>query len=134
MSKVGLFIIKEHKSSITKKKIFNEFLKILNDDLENVVFSETKDGLDTLYVFLDIEKQKKIYDLFKKYSVLSSYKDLTKNFLYQKNLDIIFNNDEFKKILIKFLDSNLDKDTVLDKINDLGISSLNEIDYNILKK
>jgi hypothetical protein len=134
MSKVGLFIIKEHKSSITKKKIFNEFLKILNDDLENVVFSETKDGLDMLYVFLDIEKQKKIYDLFKKYSVLSSYKDLTKNFLYQKNLDIIFNNDEFKKILIKFLDSNLDKDTVLDKINDLGISSLNEIDYNILKK
>jgi hypothetical protein len=134
MSKVGLFIIKEHKSSITKKKIFNEFLKILNDDLENVVFSETKDGLDMLYVFLDIEKQKKIYDLFKKYSVLSSYKDLTKIFLYQKNLDIIFNNDEFKKILIKFLDSNLDKDTVLDKINDLGISSLNEIDYNILKK
>jgi hypothetical protein len=134
MSKVGFFIIKEHKSSITKKKIFNEFLKILNDDLENVVFSETKDGLDMLYVFLDIEKQKKIYDLFKKYSVLSSYKDLTKNFLYQKNLDIIFNNDEFKKILIKFLDSNLDKDTVLDKINDLGISSLNEIDYNILKK
>ena len=35
---------------------------------------------------------------------------------------------------IEFLESHLDSDTVLDKINDMGIQSLNEIDYKILEQ
>jgi hypothetical protein len=87
-----------------------------------------------LYVFLDIEKHKEIYHLFKKYNVLLSYKNLTDSFLYQKNLNPIFNGGDFKEVLIDFLENNLDKDTILDKINDMGIESLNEVDYKILKK
>ena len=54
--------------------------------------------------------------------------------LYQKNLSPIFNGGDFKEVLINFLENNLDKDTILDKINDMGIESLNEVDYKILKK
>jgi acyl carrier protein len=41
---------------------------------------------------------------------------------------------EFKDVLVNFLENNLDKDIILDKINDLGIDSLNEVDYKILKQ
>jgi len=59
---------------------------------------------------------------------------LTSEFLYQKDLNSIFYNGDFKDVLVNFLESNLDKDTILDKINDMGIDSLNEVDYKILQK
>jgi hypothetical protein len=65
---------------------------------------------------------------------LLSYKNLTDSFLYQKDLNPIFNGGEFKETLVSFLEANLDKDTILDKINDMGIDSLNEVDYKILQK
>ena len=36
--------------------------------------------------------------------------------------------------MVVSLKSNLDKNTILDKINDMGIDSLNEVDYKILQK
>lgn len=134
MTQVGLFIVGEHKSKLMKKKIFNKLMTILDGDLKNVAYSENPEGLDMLYVFLDIEKHKEIYNLFNQYSVLVSYKNLTSEFLYQKDLNSIFYNGDFKDVLFNFLESNLDKDTILDKINDMGIDSLNEVDYKILQK
>jgi hypothetical protein len=87
-----------------------------------------------LYVFLELDKHEEIYNLFSKYKTLVSYKNLTKTFLYQKDLNSIFNMGEFKDVLVNFLENNLDKDIILDKINDLGIDSLNEVDYKILKQ
>jgi hypothetical protein len=135
MTQVGLFIVKDHKSEFMKKKIFNNLMNIFGDDhISNVAYGENADGLDMLYVFLSIEKHKDIYDLFIQYDILSSYKNLTKEFLYQENLNSIFNEGDFKEVLVNFLNNNLDKDTILDKINDLGIDSLNEVDYKILKQ
>jgi hypothetical protein len=105
-----------------------------NDGLENLAYSENEYGYDMLYVFSDIEKHKEVYQLFEKYDMLISYKNLTQTFLYQKDLNSIFNDGNFKNVLLNFLENNLDKDTILDKINDLGIDSLNEVDYKILKK
>lgn len=135
MTQVGLFIIDEPNSNFMKRKIFNFLMNIFSEsDLKNIAYCENNDGKDMLYVFLDIEKHKEIYNLFKKYDVLLSYKNLTSSFLYQKDLNPIFNGGEFKNVLINFLESNLDKDMILDKINDMGIDSLNEVDYKILQK
>jgi hypothetical protein len=134
MTQVGLFIVADHKSKFMKKKIFNKLMDIFSGDLGNVAYCDNPEGLDMLYVFLDIEKHKEIYELFKQYDVLVSYKNLTSEFLYQKELNSIFNDGEFKEVLVNFLESNLDKDTILDKINDMGIDSLNEVDYKILQK
>jgi hypothetical protein len=134
MTQVGLFIVADHKSKFMKKKIFNKLMDIFSSDLGNVAYCDNPEGLDMLYVFLDIEKHKEIYELFKQYDVLVSYKNLTSEFLYQKELNSIFNDGEFKEVLVNFLESNLDKDTILDKINDMGIDSLNEVDYKILQK
>ena len=119
-----------------KLKRHNYFLMNIfsENDLKNIAYCDDNIGKDMLYVFLDIEKHKEIYHLFKKYNVLLSYKNLTDSFLYQKNLNPIFNGGDFKEVLINFLENNLDKDTILDKINDMGIESLNEVDYKILKK
>lgn len=134
MTQVGLFIVGDHKSKFMKKKIFNKLMSIFDGELKNIAHCENTEGLDMLYVFLDIEKHKEIYNLLKQYDVLVSYKNLTSEFLYQKELNSIFNDGEFKEVLVNFLESNLDKDTVLDKINDMGIDSLNEVDYKILQK
>ena len=57
MTQVGLFIVKDHKSKIIKEKIFNKLMDILDySDLNNVAYGETPDGLDMLYVFLDLDK------------------------------------------------------------------------------
>lgn len=134
MTQVGLFIVGDHKSKFMKKKIFNKMMDIFDGNLKNVAYCENPEGLDMIYVFLDIEKHKEIYNLFKQYEVLESYKNLTSEFLYQKELNSIFNDGEFKEVLVNFLESNLDKDIILDKINDMGIDSLNEVDYKILQK
>jgi hypothetical protein len=135
MTQVGLFIVSEPKSNFMKNKIFGYLMKIFsNDGLENLAYSENEYGYDMLYIFSDIEKHKEVYQLFEKYNILISYKNLTQTFLYQKDLNSIFNDGNFKNVLLKFLENNLDKDTILDKINDLGIDSLNDVDYKILKK
>jgi hypothetical protein len=135
MTQVGLFILDEPNCDFMKRKIFKFLLNILSDeDLKNIAYSENENGKDMVYVFLDLNKHKEIYNLFKKYDVLLSYKNLTSSFLLQKNLNPIFNGGHFKNILFDFLESNLDKDTILDKINEMGIDSLNEIDYKILQK
>jgi hypothetical protein len=135
MTQVGLFIISEPKSNFMKNKIFGYLMDIISDNnLENLAYCENENGYDMLYIFSEIEKHEQIYKLFKKHDILISYKNLTETFLYQKDLNSIFNQGDFKKVLLNFLENNLDKDTILDKINDLGIDSLNEIDYKILKK
>lgn len=134
MLQVGLFIIADPKPNFMKRKIFNSLMGILDNNLDNIAFTENENGDDMLFTFLSLSDQEKIFNLFEKYGILISYKNLTKSFLYQKDLHSIFVNGDFKNVLINFLENSLDKDTILDKINDLGIESLNEVDYKILGK
>ena len=104
MTQVGLFILDEPNCDFMKRKIFKFLLNMLSDeDLNNIAYSENENGNDMVYVFLDINKHKEIYNLFKKYDVLLSYKNLTSSFLLQKNLNPIFNGGHFKNILFDFL-------------------------------
>lgn len=77
-----------------------------------------------------------IADLLEAYVTLSInfiYEDLTKDVLYG-NFDINkFGWSELLKPMVEsFIDSNLDVDTVLDKISALGKESLNEKDMLVL--
>jgi len=135
MTQVGLFVISEPKSNFMKNKIFGYLMNILSkEDSDNLAYCENEAELDMLYIFSDIEKHKEVFNLFDRYGILVSYKNLTETFLYQKDLNVIFYEGGFKNVLVNFLENNLDKDTILDKINDMGIESLNEIDYKILQK
>ncbi len=66
--------------------------------------------------------------------VLMDHKIVTKEILFQKNLPEIFSVDNNEKILREFLNVNLNSDLVLDKISDMGINSLTEIDLVKIKK
>lgn len=134
MIQVGLFIIGEPSSNLMKKKIMNQLLDLIGDDFDKVAFCDDEEKNDMLYVFLDSEKQNNIKNLLSKHDILLDYQNLTSDFLFQKNLNPIFNEGDFKDILIEYLETHLDTNTVLDKINEMGISSLSEIDYKVLQK
>ena len=101
---------------------------------DNFAFVESEVSNETLFVFSSVENQMDIHKLFLKYDMLVSYHILTKDFLFQKNLHEIFVKGKFRKVLLDFLYSNLTQDDVLDKILELGIGSLNEIDYKVLQQ
>ena len=134
MIQVGLFVIGEPSSRLLKQKIMNQVLDVIGDDFDKVAFCDDENGNDMFYVFFDTKKQNQLHSILTKHNVLISYQNLTTDFLFQKNLNPIFDEGDFKDILIEFLESHLDTDIVLDKINDMGIQSLSEIDYKVLQK
>lgn len=134
MEQVGLFVISEPSNKFIKQRIMNVILDIIEDDFTKVVFCDDENGNDMLYAFLNKGKQELLREALEQYNVLISYEDVTRDFLYQNNLNPIFEEREYKETLMSFLESNLDSDTVLDKITDMGMSSLNEIDYKFLGK
>jgi hypothetical protein len=133
MTEVGVFVITQpppkRKSQIGS--YLRMYLSYVGED--NFAYVESDSGNETLFIFSEIENHADFYDLFSKFGMLVSYKVLTKEFRYQKNLHDIFKKGKFKKVLLQFLGSNLTQDDVLDKILELGIGSLNEIDYKVLQ-
>lgn len=135
MEQVGLFIVDKPKHKCTERLIFNYIKHILSEkEFKNIIYDEDSNGFDMIYVFsenLAISKMEKMFTFNK---VLKEYKDVTKEVLFQKDLPKIFGENDNKKILMEFLDKNLNSDLVLDKINYMGINSLTEIDYIKIKK
>ena len=134
MTEVGVFVItqppQKRKSQIGT--YLRLYLSYVGED--NYAFIESETGNETLFIFSEVENHMDFYKLFNKYGMLVSYQILTKEFLFQKNLHDIFKKGKFKKVLLKFLGYNLTQDDVLDKILELGIGSLNEIDYKVLQQ
>ena len=134
MIEVGVFVITQpppkRKSQIGS--YLRMYLSYVGED--NFAYIESDCGNETLFIFSDIGSHMDFHKLFTKYEMLVSYQVLTKDFLFQKNLHDIFNKGKFKKVLLQFLGSNLTQDDVLDKILELGIGSLNEIDYKVLQQ
>ena len=79
----------------------------------------------TSYYLCSEEALDYIKYLFYKYEVKFNIYDITNDFLIGK-VDI--NDVDFQKYLLE----NLDIDTILDKINELGLESLNDIDKRVL--
>jgi hypothetical protein len=134
MTEVGVFVITQPP---TKRKsqigcYLRLYLSYIGED--NYAFIESDTGNETLFIFSEVENHMDFNKLFTKYDMIVSYQILTREFLFQKNLHDIFKKGKFRKVLLNFLGSNLTQDDVLDKILELGIGSLNEIDYKVLQQ
>jgi hypothetical protein len=134
MTEVGVFVITQpppkRKSQIGT--YLRLYLSCVGED--NYAFVESEAGNETLLIFSDVDNHMDFHKLFTKYGMIVSYQILTREFLFQKNLHDIFKKGKFRKVLLKFLGYNLTQDDVLDKILELGIGSLNEIDYKVLQQ
>jgi hypothetical protein len=98
-----------------------------------VIFNSISETEDFVFCFLTDDKQEMIFNLFIDYGVLRSHFDITKDVLYQKDTGIVVECLSDIKLIKNFISEFLDSDTVLDKIIELGIDSLNDIDYQVLQ-
>ena len=102
---------------------------MLIDSLEDQVLNVDvlEDGLVSSYMICSEDVLNKICSLFYKYELKFKVQDITKLFLYgQVSVDDV----DFQN----YLSENLDIDTILDKINEVGIESLSDLDKEILSK
>lgn len=104
-----------------KKKISDLNEGVLNND----IFDEF--GHMTSYMICDKEVIDFIVDIFCENEVKYKVEDITKLFLYGQ---VKIEDNDFQN----FLKENLDIDTILDKINEVGINSLTDLDKEILSK
>lgn len=84
------------------------------------------DGLVKVYFLCSDEVLEYVVSLFYKYEVRFAIEDITNDFLIGR---VSIDDKDFQKYLLE----NLDIDTVLDKINELGIESLTKADIEVLE-
>jgi hypothetical protein len=109
--------------SIEDKKKISDFNDggVLNSDILDEF------GHMTSYMICDKEVIDFIVNLFHKNKVNYKVEDITKLFLYGQ---VKIEDKDFQN----FLKENIDIDTILDKINEIGINSLTDLDKEILSK
>ncbi len=100
-------------------------VETLQDQVLNVDIVEN--GLVSSYLICDEKSLDFIVSLLYKYEVKFKLKDITKIFLYGQ---VTIDDLDFQN----FLKENLDIDTILDKINEVGIDYLSDLDKFILNK
>lgn len=114
----------ELKSLLTReeeKKIFRYF------EDGNITYDIVgDDGLVKVYFLCSDEVLEYVVSLFYKYEVRFAIEDITGDFLIGR---VSIDDKDFQKYLLE----NLDIDTVLDKINELGIESLTKTDIEVLE-
>jgi hypothetical protein len=130
--------IKVYKIKIDNQELANDIMDdftniVIGDEILNVIFNSISETEDFVFCFLTDDKQEMIFNLFIDYGVLRSHFDITKDVLYQKDTSIVVECLSDIKLIKNFISEFLDSDTVLDKIIELGIDSLNDIDYQVLQ-
>lgn len=134
MEQVGFFIVGKPQSSEMEDIIFSEMRDILNnEEFNKIAFCENEESHDILYTFLNDFKNDELSKLFEKHKVLIHFSDITKDVLKQINVNNGLSSGEFKPLFDEFISENLTIDFILDKINGVGIESLTDFDYRILK-
>jgi hypothetical protein len=134
MEKVGFFIVGKPEQEYLEDLIFEKMRDILtNEEIKNIAFFENEESHDILYTFLNEEKNLYLFNLFEEYKVLIHYSDITEEVLLQNNINKNLFEGEFKILFERFLKNNLKVDFILDKISKLGVKSLTDIDYKVLK-
>jgi|694.fasta_scaffold84918_5 hypothetical protein len=133
MTQVGVFVITQVPNN-RKEEIDSKMISLfceIDEYTYAYISSETEN--ETLFLLSEDEVIDKFYKTLSEFGMLVSFHYATKDFLFQKNLPDIF-NDEFSEVLSYFLYCNLTKDDVLDKILDMGIESLTYYDYRVLER
>lgn len=134
MEKVGFFIVGKPTQEYLEDVIFDKIRNFLtNEEIKNIAFFENEESHDIIYTFLTEEKNTLLVNLFNEYEVLIHYSDITEEVLLQNNINKTLLEGEFKILFEKFLLNNLNIDFILEKISKLGVESLTNIDYKVLK-
>jgi hypothetical protein len=110
----------------------------LDEEDENLMAVEDFKEFEVIYSFLPPYKSERFKNLLEKFGILIDHKDITEDILMarEKGGEFIktFKDENYRKVLERFLEKNLSVDMILDKINEQGIQSLSEIDKSILNK
>ena len=121
-----------------QKSILFETAEILDEEDENLMAVEDFKEFEVIYSFLPSYKSERFKNLLEKFGILIDHKDITEDILMarEKGDEFIktFKDENYRKVLERFLEKNLSVDMILDKINEQGIQSLSEIDKGILNK
>lgn len=134
MEKVGFFIVGKPNQEYLEDVIFDKMRDFLTiEEIKGIAFFENEESHDILYTFLTEEKNILLVSLFNEYKVLIHYSDITEEVLLQNNINKTLLEGEFKILFEKFLLNNLNIDFILEKISKLGVESLTNIDYKVLK-
>lgn len=131
------FKAKNIKDEATIKSIEFEIFSILDEEDDKLIAVEDFGDFDVIYSFLPEYKTHKFMNILEKFGVLIESGDITEDVLMArkigKEFTKTFEDQSFREILERFIEKNLTIDLILDKINEQGIGSLNEIDKKILE-
>ena len=131
------FKAKNIKDEATIKSIEFEIFSILDEEDDKLIAVEDFGDFDVIYSFLPEYKTQKFMNVLEKFGVLIESGDITEDVLMArkigKEFTKTFEDQSFREILERFIEKNLTIDLILDKINEQGIGSLNEMDKKILE-
>lgn len=96
-------------------------------DLSMIAVDFIEDGFIGTYLISNKKVLHTMSGILKKYEILFDVSDVTERLLLGKEKVDSIDFD-------KFIEDNLTKDLVLDKINEMGIDSLSDIDIIVLEK
>ena len=119
-----------------------EFIEDVYAKLDYVEFIN-KDGFVGMFFSTSDSLSKKLIDFYLDKSIRFSFDDISREALFGNEIDttgykLLLDPEKDAKskideLISKFYKSNIDVDTILDKINEKGIESLSEVDKNLLK-
>lgn len=141
---------------ILTKHINSELAEIINgcsefeiDQIERVYFDldyiefVDKDGFIGMFLSTSDLNLRKLIDFYVSKSIKFSFEDCTKDVLLDRGIDVdgyklLLSLDkdaksEIDSLVSRFYQDNIDVDSILDKINEKGITSLTEFDKKVLK-
>jgi hypothetical protein len=108
------------------------FIEELYSNQKHIEF-DLEDGRGVMYAEMEENQVSKLLSIYVKYGLDFSYEDITKSVLFGNVPFVNEEKCEELKALIKiFIEDNLDTDTVLDKISEMGIESISEQDKKVL--
>ena len=115
-------------------KVYKKILIDLYSEFNHLEYN-TKDGFVAMYASIDDRKLVKLFECFTKNSLDFSYEDITKNVLFGNipRIDQEHEEPNLKCLIDEFVADNLDTNTVLDKISEMGFNSLTEQDLKVLE-
>lgn len=93
-----------------------------------------KEGNVCMFAFIHENYIPDLINLYIKLSLKFTYEDVTKDVLYGSINTSEYVSEALDPLIREFIESNLDMNTVLDKIGEMGIGSLTDVDKLILEK
>jgi hypothetical protein len=122
-------------TSIESEQIDKLFRRI------NCVEYTDKDGNECMFAILNDSDFDNLCSVYDKYSIKYKFSDLSEKVLFDLAINTKFKNSnnfsvslKIKRLMKNYRRDWLTTDVVLDKILSLGIRSLNDFDYVILKR